>query len=622
MTTRVGIDSGGTFTDAVSLSNDGTIGVAKVPSTPDDPAQATIEAFGRVTTSPAGVELRHGTTVPTNTLLERRGARTALITNEGFRDILEIGRQRRPDLYDSQADRTRPLIPRNLRFEVQGRVSAAGEELQALELGDLRERLEEAQPEATAIALLHAYANDAQERALREELDAFPFVVASSSVAREFREYERTSTAVLNAYLSPGTTRYLERLATAPELPEDLLVMRSSGGLGAIADLAARPADALLSGPAAGAIAAAAVAKEAGFETAVGFDMGGTSTDVVLIRDARPELRLLTEIDGLPCRSPALAIHTVGAGGGSLASFDSGGALRVGPESAGAEPGPVAYGRGGTQPTVTDANVVLARVQQLVGGDISLDHGSAAQAVNALGNGAAGAILDVVEANMERALREVTVQRGVDPADAAIVAFGGAGALHAANLCRNIGARCVIVPPLSGLLSAVGLLAAPIRADRARTEIHPAKEYRPESLESLEKAAAESISWAGRPSVSRIVDCRYRGQSHEIPIELSARESAEDLARRFHAAHEERNGYRREHASIEVVTLRAVAEVASEVGVPEMLRTVHPKQRAGMQVGESKRGEILLSEDAASIWVPADFRVHLDAHHNLILEPL
>ncbi|MFP6664451.1 MAG: hydantoinase/oxoprolinase family protein [Deltaproteobacteria bacterium] len=620
MGTKVGIDSGGTFTDAVALSASGELRIAKIPSTPADPAEATVAGFLAVAAGASDGELRHGTTVPTNALLERRGARTALVTNAGFADILEIGRQRRPDLYDASADRAEPLVPRARRFEVGGRIGPDGAELAPLDLGDLEARLDACAPEAVAISLLHSYANPQHEEAVAARLGAKYLVVRSSEVAGEFREYERTSTAVMHAWLGPGTARYFERLAAVPELPEALLVMRSSGGLGAVRDLARRPADALLSGPAAGALAAAAVAQSAGFPTAVGFDMGGTSTDVVLIRDGRPELRPLTLIDELPCLTPALAIHTVGAGGGSLARLDAGGALRVGPESAGALPGPVAYGRGGTQPTVTDANVALGRVRQLVGGRMAVDHVAAAAAVVGLGRGAAEAILAVVEANMERALREVTVERGVDPADVAIVAFGGAGALHAARLCRNIGARCVIVPPLAGLLSAVGLLAAPIRVDRAHTQINAGKYFDPSCFTGLVAEARESIAWAGPARLGRVADCRYVGQSHELAVALDEGEGAEILQARFHQAHEERNGYRRPEAAIEVVTLRVSAEVASDIAVEDVLQALPGSGRAGLRVGETRQGPLLLPEDEATTWVPEGFSVRLDAARNLILE--
>jgi N-methylhydantoinase A len=622
---RAGIDSGGTFTDAVGITDQGEVRCAKVPSTPENPAAGTRAAWEALTGggSPGVGELRHGTTVPTNALLERRGARTALITNRGFRDVIEIGRQRRPDLYDLSVDRAEPLVPEDLRLEVGGRIAANGDEIEPLDLSGLAESLREKKPAAVAIALLHAYASPVHEEAVAAALAEDYLVVPSHRVANEFREYERTSTAVMHAYLSPGTTSYLQELTRDTRLPENLLVMRSSGGLAAIRDLAGRPADALLSGPAAGALAAADVARTAGFETAVGFDMGGTSTDVVLIREGLPELRSLTEVGGLPCLAPALAIHTVGAGGGSIARLDAGGAMHVGPASAGARPGPAAYGHGGEQPTVTDANLALGRLESLVGGGMAMDRDAARRVLAPLGHDGARSVTRIVEANMERALREVTVQQGVDPAQAAIIAFGGAGGLHAAQLCENLGAACVIVPPLSGLLSAVGLLAAPVRADRSRTAPGLAADFSFADVapECAAVAADLSATTAGKPTVSAYVDCRYVGQSHELRVPVAAGDDASVLIDRFHAQHEQTNGYRRSEAPVEVVTLRAVAEVASDLRVTEILGQVHPRGRAGLRAGEMRQGPLLLTEDQATTWVPEGFRVRLDELGNLVLEP-
>ena len=621
MAIRAGIDSGGTFTDAVGISEHGEVRTAKVPSTPANPAEGTIAAWEAVSGGATAGELRHGTTVPTNALLERQGARTALITNRGFGDILEIARQRRPDLYDIQADRVAPLVPRDLRFEVGGRMDASGVETEPLDLTGLVEALAASAPEAVAVALLHSYACADHEQEVVAKLAERYLVVPSHRAANEFREYERTSTAVLHAYLSPGTAGYLEKLLADPRLPEDLLVMRSSGGLGAIRDLVDRPADALLSGPAAGALAASAIATEAGFSTAVGFDMGGTSTDVVLIRHGEPELRSLTEVGGLPCLAPALAIHTVGAGGGSIARLDAGGALHVGPESAGARPGPAAYGYGGDRATVTDANILQGRLSWLAGGSFRLDTAASRGVLEALGEDSSDSIIQVVEANMERALREVTVAQGVDPRDAALIAFGGAGGLHAASLCRNLGAACVIVPPLSGVLSAAGLLAAPIRADRSRTLMSPLAEFVFAELDTEIAAARAAIAPRHGPiTTTSYVDCRYQGQSHEIRVPIAPHQDRCLLEDRFHALHEERNGYRRREAPIEVVTLRAVAEVASPIAIPDLMREVHPRGRAGLQVGEMREGPLLLSEDQATTWVPEGFCVHLDDRGNLVLE--
>ena len=619
---RAGIDSGGTFTDAVGITDQGEVRTAKVPSTPANPAGGTLAAWEAIAPDSCDGELRHGTTVPTNALLERSGARTVLITNRGFRDVIEIGRQRRPDLYDLQSDRVAPLVPREYRLEVGGRLAADGEEIEPLDLTGLGAALRAANPEAVAICLLHSYASPVHEAAVLDAIEADYPVVASHRVANEFREYERTSTAVMHAYLTPGTTHYLEALAQDARLPEALLVMRSSGGLGAIGDLAKRPADALLSGPAAGALAAAAVASAAGFGTAVGFDMGGTSTDVVLIREGQPELRSLTEVGGLPCMAPALAVHTVGAGGGSIARLDAGGAMHVGPTSAGAWPGPAAYGHGGDQPTVTDANVLLGRLSSLMGGGMPIDSEAARRTMAPLGKDAAEAITKIVEANMERALREVTVQQGVDPAAAAIIAFGGAGGLHAAQLCENLGAACVIVPPLSGLLSAVGLLTAPVRADRSRTCPGPAEAFSFSAIEPELAAVGADLARVGGGALTTEVhiDCRYVGQSHELRVPIAAGETAATLIGRFHAQHEERNGYRRAEAAVEIITMRAAAEVASDLHVADILHQVHLGGRAGFRVGEIREGPLLITEAQATTWVPEGFRVHLDRQGNLILE--
>ncbi len=615
MYVRVGIDSGGTFTDAVAVGEDGSVRVAKVPSTPADPALATAAAFRAVCADAAAAEVRHGTTVPTNALLEGAGARVVLVTTAGFADVVEIGRQQRPDLYDAFADRPAPLVPRELRVEVAERISHAGEVLTPLDGTGLRERVGALDPDAVAVALLHAYADPAHEQAVAGLLAGVAPVVCSGDVAPEFREYERVSTTVLHAYLGPGTAAYLDRLAADPGVPARLLLMRSAGGLAGLADLARRPADALLSGPAAGALAAAAVAEAAGWPEAVAFDMGGTSTDVCLITRGRADVRTLTTVGGYPCLAPALAVHTVGAGGGSIATVELGGALVVGPASAGADPGPACYGRGGRTPTVTDADVVLGRVRSLVGGDLPLDVDAATAACDTLGPGAAQAVVDVVEANMEQALREVSVHRGIDPAGLAVVAFGGAGGLHAAALVRALGARAAVVPPRAGLLSAVGLLAAPVRADRSRTDVRDAAEFDAAVLEPLAGAAAEEVRWAGAPAVARRVDCRYRGQSHEIGVDVHPGDTAGDVAERFHAEHETRNGYRRDGAPVEVVTWRASAEVASPVAVADVLRA------AGAGRDTQGPGPLVITEDDHTVFVPEDFTVRVDGVGNYVLEP-
>lgn len=641
----IGVDSGGTFTDAVAVAGGGVVRVAKVPSTPDDPARATAAACAAVAAGEPAGELRHGTTVPTNALLERSGARTALVTTAGFEDVLEIGRQRRPDLYDIDADRPEALVPAAMRFGLRERLDHRGGTVVELTPGAIAEvcsRVDATAAESVAVCLLHSYADGSDEREMAAAL-ARPgrVVTLSSVVAPELREFERTSTAVLHAYLGPGTAAYLDRLAADPAVPDRVLVMRSAGGLAEVATLAGRPADALLSGPAAGALAAAAVATAAGFPDALAFDMGGTSTDVCLIQDGRPEMRSLTLVGGLPCLSPALAVHTVGAGGGSIAALDPGGALRVGPRSSGADPGPASYGRGGTAATVTDADVVLGRITRLVGGELTLDESLAHAALAALGDHAAEAVVDVVDAAMERALREVSVYRGVDPAACVLVAFGGAGGLHAAALARALGCRSVLVPPLAGVLSAVGLLAAPVRADRSRTVVVDLADLDLASLEPLRAGAGAEVGASGDVVCELAVDCRYAGQSHELRVVVHPGDDVAAVVERFHSEHEVRNGYRRDGAPVQVVTLRASAEVPSSVDVASVLAAARPGpgpgtrgptawrgpggiirwDRSALTPGFRAEGPCAVDDVGATTWVPAGFVVGVDDALNLVLEP-
>ncbi|MEA2843009.1 MAG: N-methylhydantoinase, partial [Actinomycetota bacterium] len=420
---RCGVDTGGTFTDVVG--DDGT--VTKVLSTPDDPSRAVSEGLGPRRVDEARPDLlAHGTTVATNALLERQGAVVALVTNEGFADVIEIARQDRPALYDQHADRPEPLVPRELRLEVGGRLDAAGEEIAPVDVDAVPDVPDGV--EAVAVCLLHADLEPAHERAVAGVLAERGLdVTCSSDVSPEFREYERTVTTVLNAYLRPRCRSYLQELAG---LAGEVLVMTSAGGLVAAAEAADLPVSLLLSGPAGGVVAGAAAAAAAGFADAVTFDMGGTSTDVCLVQGGMPEPAPGRVAGGFPVRLPALDIHTIGAGGGSIASIDPGGALVVGPRSAGADPGPACYGRGGTLPTVTDADLVLGRIPadgSFPGlGRLDVD---AARAALAEAGVAAEGVVTVVDAAMERAVRRVTVERGVDPAGLALVAFGGAGPL-------------------------------------------------------------------------------------------------------------------------------------------------------------------------------------------------
>jgi N-methylhydantoinase A/oxoprolinase/acetone carboxylase beta subunit len=581
---RVAADTGGTFTDLVA--DDGR--AVKVLSTPDDPAEAVAEGLGRLAGDQAGRRpelLAHGTTVATNALLERRGARVALVTTAGFADVIEIARQDRPSLYDIWADRPEPLVPRRLRLEVAGRLDARGEELEPLDpttIPDVPEGTE-----SVAVCLLHADLSGDQERAVAKTLvdRGVDDVTCSHQVSPEFREYERTVTTVVNAYLRPRCHRYLRSLAS---LADEVLVMTSAGGLLAANDAAELPAALLLSGPAGGVRAGAAAARAAGFPDAVTFDMGGTSTDVCLVRGGAPEPTAGRTAAGFPIRLPALDIHTIGAGGSSIAAIDPGGALVVGPESAGAHPGPACYGRGGDHPTVTDADLVLGRIppDAVFGGLDSLDCDAAAAALADAGLSAEG-VVAVVDAAMERAVRVVSVQRGVDPDGLALVAFGGAGPLHACAVAEGAGLRAVVVPPRAGVLSAVGLLCSPRQRDLVRSWPTPS------DTAGLDDALAE-LADEGRRAVgdeqgeiTTSLDCRYAGQSHELTV---AR--IED----FEDEHRRRNGYARSGAPVEVVALRVRARVAPAVSLDDLGRP--PTQR------RPTKGPTVVAELDCTLWVP------------------
>jgi N-methylhydantoinase A/oxoprolinase/acetone carboxylase beta subunit len=579
---RVGVDVGGTFTDVVTES--GRVG--KVLSSMLDPAGAVAAGLRAAAIEPG--LLAHGTTVATNALLERSGGRVALVTNQGMADIIEIGRQNRPSLYDQWADRSAPLVPRDLRLEVGGRLDETGAELEPLGPPPPLP----AGVEAVAICLLHADLNDAHERWLGSAYESAGVdVCRSSEVAPEFREYERCSTAVVNAYVRPRCRTYLRRLAP---LADEVLVMTSAGGLVPMHEAAERPVALLVSGPAAGVQAAAAAALAAGFPDAITLDMGGTSTDVCLLRGGRPEPATMHHVAGFPVRVPGLDVHSIGAGGGSIAWLDPGGSLAVGPRSAGAEPGPACYGRGGTEPTVTDANLVAGRLPSdlELSGIGTLDVAAARRALVAA-KLEAGWVIEVVEAQIAQALRRVSVERGVDPRDLALVAFGGAGPLHAAPLARALGMRAVVVPPRAGVLSAVGLLGAPRQVDLVRSWPTPGSTSglaaAREELADLARAqlAATTGAW-GEVAVTSSLDCRYAGQSHELVVaELSD----------FEEEHRRRNGFTRPGAQVEVVALRARGSAAAPLD-PSSLPP--PPRRRG-------EGPCVLAEADTTLWVPPGF---------------
>jgi N-methylhydantoinase A len=475
----VGVDVGGTFTDCVSWS-EGRLEVAKLPTTPEQ-SQGVTDGTRRLLDGERAQALLHGSTVATNALLERKGADTVLVTDEGFEDVIEIGRQERPSLYDSFHDRPPALVEREDRIGV------------GAEPGDLAERVSRRHPASVAVSLAYSFLDPEPEEAMAAALASLGIpVTVSHRVVAEFREFERTSTTVLNAYLWPRVAGYLELLATSTQgLVDRVQVMRSSGGLMEVDEAAGLAAALLLSGPAGGVVAAARMGQAKGYERLITLDMGGTSTDVCRIEGARPEIAYEREVDGYVCRMPSVAVHTIGAGGGSVGWLDAGGSLRVGPRSAGADPGPAAYGMGGTEPTVTDAHIALGRVDPAarLAGSLPLDPEAALQALEVLGQvpgldptQTAAGMLEVVEAHMERAIRAVSIEQGADPRRAVLVAFGGAGGLHSSGLARRLGMHAVAIPPYAGVFSALGLLMAPPRLDGARSVL-------------LERTAISSRLW-------------------------------------------------------------------------------------------------------------------------------
>jgi N-methylhydantoinase A len=524
----LGVDVGGTFTDAVLLDGD-ELRTAKVPTArrQEESVLAAAEAVGANDVE----RFTHGTTIATNALLERRGARTALVATEGFEHVLHLRRQDRAHLYRLCAAHPEPLVPLSRSVGVRGRMGPEGE-LVPLDLATLPDLGE---PEAIAVCLLFSFRWPEHERAVADELRRrYPsaHVVASHESAPEFREYERASTTAADAYLGPLLGRYLRALAASCEsagLPVPL-IMRSSGGVAPVAEAAAHAARALLSGPAAGVVGAARAASLAGIENAIAFDMGGTSTDVCAIVGGEATRSSERAVGGLPIRLPTLDVHTVGAGGGSIAWRDPGGALRVGPRSAGADPGPACYGRGGELPTVTDANLLLDRLPSTLAAGLALDRGAAERALASV-RADPQDVIDVVNAEMLAALRVVSVERGLDPRDFALVAFGGAGALHACALADELEISTVLVPEAAGVLSALGLALGDERRDEVRSLVVP--------LDGAELPAEGEA------------DVRYAGQSFELTVPLG-----DDVAEAFHRAHEERYGYADRARALELVALR------------------------------------------------------------------
>ena len=581
----LGVDVGGTFTDAVVVLEDGSVLTAKSPSTPDDQSDGVIAAIDAVLKK-AGrrahdvASFAHGMTVATNALIEGRGARTALVATEGFTDVVELGRQNRADLYRLCTRRPPPLCPPELRFGVGERMTPDGPltPLSAEAAHEVTDRLGQARPEAVAVALLHAYRHPEHElllgEAIRRELPDV-HISLSHSVIGTFREYERAATTEVDAALSPLLSRYLGRLIERTKqggIPPPA-IMQSNGGLIEAESAAAHAAWTVLSGPAAGAAGAAFVAREARVPDALCFDMGGTSCDVCVVERGSVREQTSGEVASRPLALPMLDVHTVGAGGGSIAWRDPGGALRVGPRSAGAEPGPACYGRGGSEPTVTDANLVLGLLSAdapLAGG-ISLRAELAERAIEELAQqlelqttACAEGIVRVANAEMLRALRVVTVERGVDPRRHALVAFGGAGPLHAAQIAEELDIDTVICPRSSGVLAALGLLVSPRRRDVQQSVLLGGQGLTRERVASLTAGLAErAVTALGAPDAELRArfELRYRGQAFELAIEAPLEPDPAELREAFEEAHERRYGYADREQELELVTIGVSALV-------------------------------------------------------------
>jgi N-methylhydantoinase A/oxoprolinase/acetone carboxylase beta subunit len=658
---RIGVDTGGTFTDLVLLAGERIL-VHKVRSTPHDPARAILAGIADILDAAAvpradrsvPIDVVHGSTVATNALLERRGARVALLATAGFEDVLRIGRQTRPELYNFFVEDRRPVVDPSLVFGVRERMGADGVPVEPVDvqaLAVLAERLQTSAVESVAVCLLHSYANPAHELAVAGALEAAGLEVsASHRVLPEYREYERWSTTVVNAYVTPLMARYLGTLE-AGLAGARLGVMQSNGGSISAARAKAVAVQTILSGPAAGAVGALALARASGYPRAISFDMGGTSTDVSLLDDGIG-LTMESTVGDFPVRLPMLDIHTVGAGGGSIAHVDAGGALRVGPRSAGAEPGPVCYGSG-DELTVTDANLLLGRIDPgyFLGGRMALDVERAAARAKEVaaglgldGTGLAEGIVRVANASMERAIRVVSVQRGFDPREFALLAFGGAGGMHACDLAAALEIGTVIVPRHAGVLSALGMLLADVTRDYSRSVLRPAAALSQEALAAafapiLEEARhdlrAEGFG-EGQVEIQQTLDVRYVGQSYEIGVPHAPGFRAE-----FDRRHERLYGYAAPQRDAEVVAVRVRAVGRTEK--PQLPRAPHLVSRLPAPVavrpvcfggrwlpspffhrdqlgsGMAGHGPAIVAGSDATIVVPPDFHLRVDEVGSVIL---
>jgi len=678
MAWMIGVDVGGTFTDFFAFDDiTDRIVLHKVPSTPANPAQAVIAGLRELATRhdidlDAITRLSHGTTVATNALIQRRGGKVALVVTEGFRDLIEIGRQIRPHVFSLQQDYPAPLVPRERRFEAAERITADGSAIRALDpaaLPALVKAIGDAKPDACAVCLLFSFLNPAHEAMLRDALSAaYPdmYLSISSDVQPEFREYERMSTTVLNAYLQPVIDRYLADFAqgVAEAAPKAALgINQSSGGLMSVERARHVPIRTALSGPAAGAVGAIHMARLSGVPDVITLDMGGTSADVALMRNYTAGTTFNKWIEGYPARLASLDINAVGAGGGSIAWFDRDGLMKVGPQSAGAQPGPACYGRGGSEATVTDANLVLGRLSAkgLLGGDMALDESLARRAIAPLAERLGFAIertahgmLGIVVANMVRAIRSVSVERGHDPRAFALLPFGGAGPLHSTDVARSLGIRRMLVPFAPGILCAQGLIVSDLRETFVRTAVTPLSDDRLSGVRArVSELRAQAESWFDSEVVEKanrmtdiVLDARYVGQNFELAIGLGSADplpSAADIRQRFFSEHERAYGFHNPADPIEIVNFRLIAagrlrQPATRPGEPRKGVAPPPTQhrpvwfsadaaedtpvydRAALMPGDTIAGPAVIEQlDSTTLLFPGD-RATVDPYLNLIAE--
>lgn len=658
---RIGVDTGGTFTDFIIYIN-GKIEIDKIPSTPKDPSLSILEGINKILRSNLSPMVIHGTTVATNSLLERKGGRVALITTEGFEDILFIGRQTRRELYSLRGERRVPLLPRHLCFGLEERTSASGKVERKVSLSRFRETLEKIKklkPDAVAVSLINSYANSSNEKTVSRELKKEKLLISvSSEILPEYREYERTATTAVNAYLMPVISRYLTKLEKKLQKAE-LRIMQSNEGYIPPTKAKREPIRTAFSGPAGGVVGAFHLGKAAGFRNIITFDMGGTSSDVSLI-DGKIRRTSESVIGDFPIRIPIIDIHSVGAGGGSIAYLDRGGSLRVGPQSAGADPGPACYGRGDL-PTVTDANLVLGRLvpKFFLGGKMELFPGRSHEALENLAEKinkslieTATGIIEIANANMEKAIRVISIERGFDPRDFALFSFGGAGGMHAVDIASHLKMPRVIVPKNAGVLSSLGLLMADSIKDYSKSILKTAKKTGKEKLENhFKKLIEKSIKnmkedgfQEDAVTIFSFLDLRYQGQSYEITIPYRNKITSNlSFVSDFHKAHRKLYSYHHEHRAVEIVNIRVKA-----VGTTKKIKlkrlppknknperafmkkqTIHYEgktwqasvfKRVLLATGNKIKGPALIADSESTTFLPFSYTLEVDGFLNLIIQ--